>query len=149
MLSTSVLSPIAFQAVRASPRLVSSVQAVAHPMPPTLQVQRRNLGIVDIVVRTAVDGTFLATGLAGLRRMTGIDFRDNLDRISEPTRRYLYNYLDYGELCLDWLLRLCFIHPAHSYQTYKERYGDSYKHQNRDKQHEIESKENQDDQHRS
>ena len=54
MLSTSVLSPIAFQAVRASPRLVASVQAMAHPMPPTLQVQRRNYGIVDIVVRTAV-----------------------------------------------------------------------------------------------
>ena len=53
MLSTSVLSPIAFQAVRASPRLVASVQAVAHPMPPTLQVQRRNLGIVDIVGGTA------------------------------------------------------------------------------------------------
>ena len=58
MLSTITLTPVVFQAVRVTPRLLECARVARHPMPPAPLVQKRNYGIVDIVVQTTI-GIFL------------------------------------------------------------------------------------------
>lgn len=54
MLSTTTLTPVVFQAVRVTPRLLECARVARHPMQPAPLVQKRNYGIVDIVVQTTI-----------------------------------------------------------------------------------------------
>ena len=66
--------------------------------------------------------------------------REYVETMHEPSRRYAYSkdccirwsteYLDYGEACMDWLLRIFHVQPDHTYQTYNERYGNANKYDN-------------------
>ena len=89
-----------------------------------------------------------------LDEIVTISLRNSVDRMNEPVRRYVYSrnwsvgsrvdYLDYGEVCLDWLLRLFHGHPEHDYQTYKERYGDPRKNGRSREEYKIEDHSNRD-----
>ncbi|KAK8808895.1 hypothetical protein WA588_004534 [Blastocystis sp. NMH] len=98
-------------------------------------VQKRNLGIVDIVVQGTIDATVLTTGIAGFRRMTGFDMRTQADKIQNTNlRRYCYNYLDFGERCADKIAHWCGSKkPNCSYHTYYDKYGHPHRDRIEDK----------------
>ncbi|KAK8799378.1 hypothetical protein WA171_006122 [Blastocystis sp. BT1] len=94
LIATNAAIPsLASQMARASPLILHSVHQMNHfnnCSVPT--IQKRNLGILDIVIQTTIDATALTTGLAGLRRMTGFDCRTQADKIANPEfRRYCYS----------------------------------------------------------
>ena len=100
--ATSVIPTASYQLARASPVLLGNVHSTFRYTNSSIPTVQKRTFIVGTIINCSLDLLVFTTGFAGIRRVSGFDMRQYVDRLSDPRwRSYLYRYLDFGEVCAD------------------------------------------------
>lgn len=100
--ATSVIPAVSYQVARASPLLLGSARnALRYTNSSVPTVQKRTF-ILGTIIHCSFDLVAFTMGCAGVRRVSGFDMRQYVDRLNDSQWRYYLNrYLDFGEMCTD------------------------------------------------